>query len=230
MYPKDVSPAEGKRKPSGRWHGHRLLVAVLLAYSPTHFCSIRGICAQPLHAQGASRVFSRRSHKPLRIKTAVLVLVLVLLRSVLDLLCFERPVCVYFPSDTVGGITQCSRWICNLSFYARQALPYFMIRPMEGDSPAIFSRFDDPDSLSALIPQLEHAIESAMTASTGRPSAAPPSPQGPGKPPTAGAGQRGRGWRQQRVLARLEVVRGVPFYGYHAEEKLFIKVGGSAVC
>ena len=103
-----------------------------------------------------------------------------------------------------------------------------MIRPMEGDSPALFSRFEDPDSLSALIPQLEQAIESAMAASSGRPSTAPPSPQGPCKPSTAGAGQGGRGWRQQRVLARLEVVRGVPFYGYHAEEKLFIKVGGSA--
>ena len=103
-----------------------------------------------------------------------------------------------------------------------------MIRPMEGDSPALFSRFEDPDSLSALIPQLEQAIESAMAASSGRPSTAPPSPQGPCKPSTAGAGQGGGRWRQQRVLARLEVVRGVPFYGYHAEEKLFIKVGGSA--
>ena len=105
-----------------------------------------------------------------------------------------------------------------------------MIRPMEGDSPAIHSRFEDPDSLSALIPQLEQAIESAMAASSGRPSGAPPSAQGLEKPPTAGTGQRERGWRQQRVLARLEVVRGVPFYGYHAEEKLFLKVGASVQC
>lgn len=103
-----------------------------------------------------------------------------------------------------------------------QALPYFMVRPMEDENPAIYAQFGDPGSLNALLPQLEQALESAMTASSG----------GPGAPSystaEAGAGARRgvRSWERnrQRVLARLEVVRGVPFYGYHGEEKLFVKV------
>lgn len=90
-----------------------------------------------------------------------------------------------------------------------------MVRPMEDDHPAIGSQFEDPDRLNVLLPQLEVAVESAMVASSGRAGASSPA---------GGGGAAGRRWGQQRVLARLEVVRGVPFYGYHGEEKLFVKV------
>lgn len=99
-----------------------------------------------------------------------------------------------------------------------------MVRPMEEDNPAIGAQFEDPDSLNALLLQLEQAVESAMAASSGRAGAPSASPHSQGKSSAIGAGRGGRPWGQQRVLARLEVVRGVPFYGYHAEEKLFVKV------
>lgn len=100
-----------------------------------------------------------------------------------------------------------------------QALPYFMVRPMEDENAAIYSQFEDPGSLNALLPQLEQALESAMMASSGGPGGGPAGAGG-------GAGRGGRAWERNRprVLARLEVVRGVPFYGYHGEEKLFVKV------
>lgn len=103
-----------------------------------------------------------------------------------------------------------------------QALPYFMVRPMEEESSAIFSQFEDPGSLNSLLPQLEQALESAMASSSGGPGA-------PSLSPAGGAGRGGRPWGRNRqpVLARLEVVRGVPFYGYHGEEKLFVKVRAS---
>lgn len=93
-----------------------------------------------------------------------------------------------------------------------------MVRPMEDENPAICAQFGDPGSLNALLPQLEQALESAMAASSGGSGAS----AGAG----TGAGRGGRPWERnrQRVLARLEVVRGVPFYGYHGDEKLFVKV------
>lgn len=111
-----------------------------------------------------------------------------------------------------------------------------MVRPMDEDSSAIAAQFRDPVSLKALLPQLEQAIESAMAASSGR--AGPPamSPQnqsgGTGSAaPAASAGiGGGRSWGHKlRVLSQLEVVRGIPFYGYHGEEKLFVKVCGDTL-
>lgn len=99
-----------------------------------------------------------------------------------------------------------------------------MIRPMEDENPGISAQFEDPDSLSALLPELERSIESAMAASSGRPGAPAMSPQESQRNNSARAGG-GRPWGRQRVLARLEMVRGIPFYGYHCEEKLFVKVG-----
>lgn len=103
-----------------------------------------------------------------------------------------------------------------------QALHYFMVRPMEDENPGISAQFEDPDSLSALLPELERSIESAMAASSGRPGSPPMPPQESQGNNSARAGVRP--WGRQRVLARLEVVRGVPFYGYHCDEKLFVKV------
>lgn len=103
-----------------------------------------------------------------------------------------------------------------------QALHYFMVRPMEDENPGISAQFEDPDSLSALLPELERSIESAMAASSGRPGSPPMPPQESQGKNSARAGVRP--WGRQRVLARLEVVRGVPFYGYHCDEKLFVKV------
>lgn len=97
-----------------------------------------------------------------------------------------------------------------------------MVRPMEDENPAICTQFESPGNLDALLPQLEQAIETAMASSTGRTGT---SPQSQGKSSGTGTGQRAGAWRPRRgVLARLEVVRGVPFYGYHGEEKLFVKV------
>lgn len=106
-----------------------------------------------------------------------------------------------------------------------------MVRPMEDENPAICSQFEEPSSLNALLPQLEQALESAMAAASGGSGGASLSPgksysaAGAGTGAAAGAGA-GRPWgrNRQKVLARLEVVRGVPFYGYHGEEKLFVKV------
>lgn len=97
-----------------------------------------------------------------------------------------------------------------------------MVRPMEDENPSICAQFQDPGSLNALLPQLEQALELAM-ASSGNGSSVPS--LSPGK--AAGVERGGRSWGRNRqpVLARLEVVRGVPFYGYHGEEKLFVKVG-----
>ena len=99
-----------------------------------------------------------------------------------------------------------------------------MVRPMEDENSAMCSQFEEPGSLNALLPQLEQALESAMSASGGSGGAS----FSPGKSAAgAGASRAGRTWgrNRQQVLARLEVVRGVPFYGYHGEEKLFVKVG-----
>lgn len=116
----------------------------------------------------------------------------------------------------------------------RQALPYFMVRPMEDENSAICAQFEDPGSLNALLPQLAQALESAMAAASGGPGGPSLSPgksypaAGAGAGAGAGPGRAGRPWGRNRpqVLARLEVVRGVPFYGYHGEEKLFVKVRG----
>ena len=102
---------------------------------------------------------------------------------------------------------------------------------MEDESNAMCSQFQDPRSLNALLPDLEQALESAMAASSGGsggPSLSPGKPfsaAGAGAGARAGTGQAGRPWgrNRQRVLARLEVVRGVPFYGYHGKEELFVK-------
>lgn len=100
-----------------------------------------------------------------------------------------------------------------------------MVRPMEDENPSICAQFQDPGSLNALLPQLEQAVESAMAASSGNGSGAPSF--SPGKTHSNARGGRSWGRNRQPVLARLEVVRGVPFYGYHGEEKLFVKVGQS---
>lgn len=97
-----------------------------------------------------------------------------------------------------------------------------MVRPMEEESSAICAQFEEPGSLNALLPQLEQALESAMASSSGGPGAPSLSPAG-----GAGRGGRPKEWNRQPVLARLEVVRGVPFYGYHGKEKLFVKVQAS---
>lgn len=96
---------------------------------------------------------------------------------------------------------------------------------MEDESDAVCSRFQDPRSLNALLPDLEQALESAMAASSGGPGGPSLSPGRSYSAAGAGAGQGGRAWgrNRQRVLARLEVVRGVPFYGYHGKEELFVK-------
>lgn len=109
-----------------------------------------------------------------------------------------------------------------------------MVRPMEDETSSISSQFEEPGSLNALLPQLEQALESAMSAASGGPGGPSLSPGKPysaaGAAGAAGAGARpgraGRPWgrNRQHVLARLEVVRGVPFYGYHGREKLFVKV------
>lgn len=100
-----------------------------------------------------------------------------------------------------------------------------MVRPMEDESNAMCSHFQDPSSLNALLPDLEQALESAMAASSGGPGGPSLSPGRSYSAAGAGAGQEGRAWgrNRQRVLARLEVVRGVPFYGYHGKEELFVK-------
>lgn len=107
-----------------------------------------------------------------------------------------------------------------------------MVRPMEDENSAICSQFQDPGSLNALLPQLEQALESAMSAASGGSGGPSLSPgksysAAPGAGAGAGSGRAGRPWgrNRQQVLGRLEVVRGVPFYGYHGEEKLFVKVG-----
>lgn len=100
-----------------------------------------------------------------------------------------------------------------------------MIRPMEDDNVGVTAQFEDPDSLTALLPELESALESAMAVSAGRPGGAPPSAAPNNERGKASIASSSRRWaQQQRVLAKLEVVRGVPFYGYHGEEALFIKV------
>lgn len=108
--------------------------------------------------------------------------------------------------------------------HAPQALPYFMVRPMEDENSAICSQFENPESLNALLPQFEAAVESAMAASSGRAGGPSASPQRHGGSSGTSIGSSERRWGQQRVLARLEVVRGIPFYGYHGQEKLFVKV------
>lgn len=109
-------------------------------------------------------------------------------------------------------------------FYTLQALPYFMVQPMEDENSAICSQFENPESLNALLPQIEAAVESAMAASSGRAGGPSASPQRQGGSSGTSIGSSEHRWEQQRVLARLEVVRGIPFYGYHGQEKLFVKV------
>ena len=99
-----------------------------------------------------------------------------------------------------------------------------MVRPMDDENSAIGAQFEDPDSLNALLPQLEVAVESAMAASSARAGDPPAPPQNQGRPSSTSFGSSERRRGQQRVVARLEVVRGIPFYGYHGEEKLFVKV------
>ena len=109
-----------------------------------------------------------------------------------------------------------------------QALPYFMIRPMDDDdNTSVRARFEDPVMLQSMLPELEQATEAAMAVSAGRAGAPPASSQDQGQPPTsAGAAAQSRRSKAQmkRVFAQLEVVRGVPFYGYCGDEKLFVKV------
>lgn len=105
-----------------------------------------------------------------------------------------------------------------------------MVRPMEDENSAICSQFEEPSSLNALLPQLEQALELSMAAASGGVGGASLSPgkstSADGAGAGAGAGRTGHLWgrNRQQVLARLEVVRGVPFYGYRGEEKLFVKV------
>lgn len=111
---------------------------------------------------------------------------------------------------------------------ASQALPYFMVRPMDDDDNAsVRSRFEDPAMLQSLLPQLEQATEAAMAVSAGRAGSSLPPSQDRGQAPasTGAAAQSRRSKPQkQRLFAQLEVVRGVPFYGYCGDEKLFVKV------
>lgn len=99
-----------------------------------------------------------------------------------------------------------------------------MIRPMEDEHSGVSSQFEDPESLKALLPELERAIQSAMAVSAGKPSGGQPSASPANQGGRLSIVQGGRPWAQQRVLSQLEVVRGVPFYGYNGEEALFVKV------
>lgn len=106
------------------------------------------------------------------------------------------------------------------SIVTQKALPYFMVRPMEDDNPAISAHFEDPESLRTLLLELEMSIEAAMAISAGKPFEPTTMSQSHEKAEASASRQR----VQQRALARLEVVRGVPFYGYNGDEVLFVKV------
>lgn len=98
-----------------------------------------------------------------------------------------------------------------------------MVRPMEDENPTISAQFEHPDSLRSLLPDLERAIEAAMAVSAGRPTNSSTSATEEGNH----TGSSSRGSAVHRVLAQLDVVRGIPFYGYNGDEVLFVKVGPS---